>query len=338
MTSTTIKKANWLELLFDLIFVYAVSKATHILAHDGHVGLSQYITFILVMIPIWWIWTGHTLFATRFDTEDTTQRILTLFTMLAVVFWTAFINADFDKYYHGYLLFYVVIRLTLVSMYLNAARKNPLAKPIAKRLGTGFSLGLAVASLSLFFEPPYRYVVLYLGIGIEIITPLLSRHCLKATPVKSHHLPERYGLLTIILLGESVILLATNLTETPWSIIVVITTILGFIIIATLWWLYFDLTEHHTLGKKLGTGQRIIYGHLFVYMGLSSIALFIGYAITMKLGATEHLLLSLFGLFTLFAGLLLIFGWQKIARRAHLRLYFILLASFALTTGLTRLA
>lgn len=337
MNHTIIKKANWLELLFDLIFVYAVSKATHILAHGGHIGFSQYATFILVMIPIWWTWTGHTLFATRFDSEDTTQRILTLFTMLAVVFWTAFINADFDQYYHGYLLFYIIIRLTLVSMYLNAARKNPLAKPIAKRLGAGFSLGLGIASLSLLFEPPYRYVVLYLGIGIEIITPLLSRRCLKATPVKSHHLPERYGLLTIILLGESVIILATNLTETPWSISVVISAILGFIIIATLWWLYFDLTEHHILGKELGTGQRIIYGHLFVYMGLSSIALFIGYAITLKLGPAEHLVLSLFGLITLFAGLLLIFGWRRIANRSHFRLYFILLASFVLTTGLTRL-
>jgi len=337
MTDTIIKKANWLELLFDLIFVYAVSKATHILGHGGHIGIGQYITFILVMIPIWWVWTGHTLFATRFDSEDNTQRILTLFTMLAVVFWTAFINADFDQYYHGYLLFYIIIRLTLVTMYLNTARKNPVARPIAKRLGLGFSLGLAVASLSLLFEPPYRYVVLYLGIGIEIITPLLSRRALKATPVKSHHLPERYGLLTIILLGESVIMLATNLTETPWSTTVIITAVSGFIIIATLWWLYFDLTEHHTLGKQLGAGQHIIYGHLFVYMGLSSIAVFIGYTITLKLGVTEQLSLCLFGLIMLFTGLLLIFGWQKIVSRARLRHYFILLTSIALSMGLPRL-
>jgi len=77
MTTENIKRANWLELLFDLIFVYAVSKATHILAHahNGHIGFEQYGIFILVMIPIWWAWTGHTLFATRFDTEDTGQNI-----------------------------------------------------------------------------------------------------------------------------------------------------------------------------------------------------------------------------------------------------------------------
>ncbi len=57
MSPDNIKKANWLELLFDLIFVYAVSKATHILAntHNGHIEVKQYIAFILVMIPIWWV-------------------------------------------------------------------------------------------------------------------------------------------------------------------------------------------------------------------------------------------------------------------------------------------
>jgi len=338
MNDEIIKKANWLELLFDLIFVYAVSKATHILAHlhEGHIGAGQYVTFVLVMIPIWWTWTGHTLFATRFDTEDVTQRILTLITMLAVVFWTSFINADFDQYYHGYLLFYVIIRLILVTMYWNAARGNPAARPIAKRLGSGFSIGLAVATLSLLFAPPFRYVVLYLGIGIEIITPLLSRRALKAMPVKSHHLPERYGLLTIILLGESVIMLATNLSETPWSASTVSAAAVGFILIATLWWLYFDLTENHTLGKELGAGQRIIYGHLFVYVGLSSIAVFIGYAITLELSIIDHLLLCLFGLGMLFTGFMLIFGWRRIADRVHLRLYFVLLTSIVLSMRFAR--
>ncbi len=339
MVNKIIKRANWLELLFDLIFVYAVSKATHILAHahGGHIAASQYITFILVMIPIWWTWTGHTLFATRFDTEDITQRIFTLTTMLAVVFWTSFINADFDPNYHGYLLFYVVIRLILVSMYWNAARVNPIAKPITIRLCFGFCIGLTVALLSLLFEPPLRYVVLYLGIGIEIMTPLLSRRSLKTMPVKSHHLPERYGLLTIILLGESVIMLATKLSATPWSLFVVIAAITGFILIAALWWAYFDMMESHILGRELGTGQRILYGHLFIYIGLSTIAVFIGYAITPELNTVDHLALSLIGLSSLLIGFVLTFGWHQIIAKEHHRLYVVSLTSIALSIILVHL-
>ncbi len=337
MNIENIKRANWLELLFDLIFVYAVSKATHILAHahDGHVAIGQYITFILVIVPIWWTWTGHTLFSTRFDTEDTRQRLLTLTTMLAVVFWTAFINADFDPNYHGYLAFYVVIRLILVVMYWNSTKTNRLAIPITKRLTTGFLIGLTIAVSSIMFESPVRYAILYLGITVEIITPLLSRKLLKAIPVKSHHLPERYGLLTIILLGESVIMLASSLNKVIWNTSIIAAVISGFIIIAILWWIYFDLMESNILGQDLGTGQRILYGHLFIYIGLSSIAVFIGYSINHQLHLMDHLLLAIFGLVTLLIGFLTAFGWSLIFQRKQAISYLALLGLFLVSLFIT---
>ena len=329
MLDSVIKRANWLELLFDLIFVYAVSKATHILihAHDGHLTLDQYFTFFLVLVPIWWTWTGHTLFATRFDTNDTTQRILTLTQMLAVVFWAAFINADFDPNYLGYLLFYVTIRILLILMYWRAANHNPAAIPIAKRLSIGFSLGLAIAMLSLLFDPPIRYLVLYFGIAIEIATPLLSRKILNTVSVNEHHLPERYGLLTIILLGESVIILASNLADIHWTLSSIGAAISGFLIISAVWWLYFDLMENNLLGKRLGTGQRIIYGHLFVYSGLSIIAVFIGFAINPSLTSVHHLILFSTGFVSLSIGFATTFSLKPMIKREYLLLYFIFFAS-----------
>ena len=85
------------------MYVFAIAKATHVLVHlhDGHVEWSQYGIFFLIMIPVWWAWTGHTMFATRFDTEDPGQRLLTLAQMLAALFLAAFINPDFDSYYHA---------------------------------------------------------------------------------------------------------------------------------------------------------------------------------------------------------------------------------------------
>lgn len=327
MTPDNIKRANWLELLFDLIFVYAVAKATHILAHahNGHIEVKQYIAFILVMIPIWWAWTGHTLFATRFDTEDIGQRMLTLAQMLAVIFWTSYINADFDTYFRGYLLFYVVIRVLLVLMYWRVARNNLSAVLITKHLTTGFLIGLSVAMCSLLLEPPLRYIVLYAGLAIEIITPLLSRNILKMVPVKSHHLPERYGLLTIILLGESVIMIATKLNEVQWTISTVSAAICGFCIISSLWWIYFNLMERHVIGKELDTGQHIIYGHLFLYAGLSSIAVFIGFSIIPELTLTSHLMVFFSGFFVLCVGLATIFGLKTVVNKAYLVLFIIII-------------
>jgi len=330
MTSEKIKRANWLELLFDLIFVFAVSKATHILAHahDGHLGYEQYVTFILVMIPIWWAWTGHTLFATRFDTEDTSQKLLTLTQMLAVVFWTTFINADFDPHYQGYLLFYVLIRVLLIMMYWRATRYNTASIPVAKKLSAGFSLGLFVVISSLLFESPLRYFIMYAGIAIEILTPLLSRKVLKAVPVKSHHLPERYGLLTIILLGESVIMLAAKLNESQWTGITVGAAISGFLLLSALWWLYFNLVEKHLIGQNLNTGQHVIYGHLFIYSGLSAIAVFIGYSVKPELTFLSHIMLFLTGILALFSGLLFIFGQKAILEKeSHITILIIILSA-----------
>jgi len=325
VTGSEIKRANWLELLFDLIFVYAVSKATHILAHahDGHLTVEQYIKFVLIIMPIWWAWTGYTSFATRFDCKDTTQRILTLAQMLAVVFWAAFFNVDFDPNYPGYLSFYVLIRVLLILMYWRAVKHNPIAYPIAKRLSTGFSLGLSIAALSLLFEPPLRYLVLYAGISIEIITPLVSRNILKTVPVNSHHLPERYGLLTIILLGESVVMIASALSESSWTAYTIGAAIAGFLIIATVWWLYFTLMEEDLLGKALGTGQHIIYGHLFVYAGLSILAVFIGFSVAPALTFYHHLVLLTVGFTISCIGFIIIFSANSLIRKKYLWLYFI---------------
>ena len=333
MIPSTIKRANWLELLFDLIFVFAVAKATHILmhAHDGHIAFEQYVTFILVMTPIWWAWTGHTLFATRFDTEDTGQRILTLAQMLAVVFWTSFINADFDPNYRGYLLFYVLIRVLLILMYWRSTKYNPLSVPICKRLSIGFSIGIMVSLSSLLFESPIRYIVLYAGIGIEILTPLLSRKVLATVPVKSHHLPERYGLLSIILLGESVIMIAAKLNEVQWSVYTVSTAIAGFFILSAIWWMYFNLMERHVIGKELRTGQHVIYGHLFVYSGMSIIAVFIGFSIVPELTLVSYLLLFSTGLVALYIGYIIIFGLNALLKKDQFLQLVIIMLSVAVS-------
>ena len=331
MVPNTTKRANWLELFFDLIFVYAVAKATHILAHahNGHIAFEQYVTFILVMTPIWWAWTGHTLFATRFDTEDTGQRILTLAQMLAVVFWTSFINADFDPNYRGYLLFYVLIRVLLILMYWRSTKYIPLSVPISKRLSIGFSIGIMVALSSLFFESPIRYIILYAGIGIEILTPLLSRKILATVPVKSHHLPERYGILTIILLGETVMMIATKLNEVQWTVNTVGTAIAGFFILSAIWWMNFSLMDRHVIGKELRTGQHVIYGHLFVYSGMSIIAVFIGFSIVPQLTFVSHLLLFVAGLVAMYVGYIIIYGISALVKTNQLlQLIIIMFSAF----------
>lgn len=292
-----VKRADWLELFFDLVFVYAIAKATHTIAHphDGHIAAQSYGLFFLIIIPIWWAWTGHTLFSTRFGTADTTHRLLTLSQMLAALFLTAFISPDFDPNYLGFLTCYLVVRLLLIVMYLRAATQDPSAAPVAYGLSIGFAIGLAVALSSLLFDPPWRYLALFAGIAIEIASPIFLRSKLKAFPVDKHHLPERFGLLTIILLGESVVALGSPMSDTAWAALTVPSAVLGFTVLAAAWWLYFSLTDERIIGRELGHGQRIIYGHLPLYAGLAIVANFVRFAINPVLTVADHGIMAVAG-------------------------------------------
>lgn len=300
-----VKKANWLELFFDLVFVYAIAKTTHFIAdpHDGRISLEAYGQFALTLIPIWWAWTGHTLLSTRFDTEDVAHRLLTLAQMLGALFLAAFINPDFDATYTGFLLSYLAIRLLLVAMYLRAGFLRHEITPVTTPMASGFGFGLLVAASSFLFDPPTRYVVLYAGIFVEIATPIFLRSRLATVPVNAHHLLERFGLFTIILLGESVVALGAPIGEGALTAASAAAVVVGFVLLSVAWWTYFDLADERIVGLERGHAQRIVYGHLPLYAGLAVLANFTRFALDPALTVLDHLIMGLLGV-ALFLGAL----------------------------------
>jgi low temperature requirement protein LtrA len=300
-----VKRAGWLELFFDLVFVYAIAKTTHVIAHphDGHISLDAYIKFALILVPVWWAWTGHTLFSTRFDSKDTAHRLLTLAQMLATLFLAAFINPEFDATYPGFLLSYLAIRLILVAMYLRAGSMDRDKSHVTSAMALGFGLGLVVAASSYLFPSPVRYFVLYAGIAIEVATPIFLRARLATVPVSEHHLPERFGLLTIILLGESVVALGAPMSESGLTAASAVAAVAGFVVLSAAWWIYFDLTDERIVGRELGHAQRIVYGHLPLYAGLAVFANFVRFALVPAINVLDHMMMGVLGT-VLFVGAL----------------------------------
>ncbi|WP_338452465.1 low temperature requirement protein A [Niallia oryzisoli] len=269
------KKVTWLELFYDLLFVAAVAAATHVLLHveDSHIHTEYLVKFVLIFIPIWWAWVGQTIFVNRFGKDLFHQRIFLILQMFFVLIMTSSLSADFDPNYLSFLIGYIGLRAMTAIQYLIVQRiETGVRKLAALFLGRYFWIGIVISLFSVFFDSWVRYAVLYSGILIDIIVPILGRKCLEKVPPNTAHLLERFGLFTIILFGEALIstLAVIQPTQGNWNSINF--AIISFILIISMWWQYFDNMEKK-LDKSLQTsGQIIIYGHLFILMSLSMIA------------------------------------------------------------------
>lgn len=269
------KKVTWLELFYDLLFVAAVSKATHVLLHVEHSSITwEHLSkFILIFVPIWWAWVGQTMYNNRFGQDTLKHRLFIVVQMFFVLIMTASLNVDFDAYYVPFFIGYIGLRIITTVQYLLTARSEVLHKlQTARFFGTYFWLGIAVSSCSLFFDSWLRYAILYAGIILDIIVPLIGRKHLVVTPIHTPHLLERFSLFTLILLGESVVSLLSILDAGDMSFTSIAFVALSFILVIAIWWQYFENMEKNVDKTKRTAGQTIIYGHLFIYLSLCMIA------------------------------------------------------------------
>src|SRR2546423_6000156 len=207
------RAASQLELLFDLVFVVAVAAATAQLAHriaDGHalIGLAG---FLQVFFAIWWAWMNFTWFASSYDTDDVAYRLLTMVQMAGVLVLAAGVPATVTGDYRAVAAGYLVMRIGLVAQWLRAGLEDPARRRTAFRYAAGITvLQLGWVGWLLLGETGVLSPVCFLALAAaELAVPRWAERP-GATTWHPHHIAERYGLFTIILLGESVLAAITG--------------------------------------------------------------------------------------------------------------------------------
>ena len=108
----------------------------------------------------------------------------------------------------GFVIAYVVLRSLMVGLYLRSYRHVPSARPLIARYAAGYSLGIALWLVSLLFPAPARYVLWGVALAWEYSLPVRFRRFHSAIPVSTSHVPERFGLFTIIVFGETIVAVA----------------------------------------------------------------------------------------------------------------------------------
>ncbi|MGC5023080.1 low temperature requirement protein A [Micromonospora sp. DT47] len=261
-----------LELLFDLCFVAAVRQAADRLHHNlgeadiGH-GIGLY---PVVFFAIWWAWMNFTTFASAYDPEDDVYRLTTLVQIAGALVIAggvprAFDHGDFSVITYGY----VIMRLAMVGQWLRVARSDPERRATALRYAVGIVV-LQAAWIGRLALPEGWHWLLpgFLAIVLaELLLPFWAR---RPAPIIWHprHITERYGLFTIIVLGESV-LAASLAIQTAFDRGTKASTLLsiagaGVVIVFAMWWLYFDRPVQHLAASPRvallwGYGQYLIF-------------------------------------------------------------------------------
>jgi low temperature requirement protein LtrA len=276
------RAATPLELFFDLVFVVAIAQASSELHHalvEARVA-EGLLSYGMVFFAIWWAWMNFTWFASAYDPDDLPYR-LTVFVqitgslILAAGIPRAFETHDFAIATAGY----VVMRLALVGQWLRAARSDPLRARCARR----YALGIAACQtgwVGLLFTPSPLSLPGFFGLVLaELLVPAWAERC-GGTTWHPGHIVERYGLFTIIVLGESILAASIAIQSAIHGGATGLAGLVtgGLLVVFSMWWLYF----YRPMGDLLTTMPRAFlwgYGHLVVFAAGTAVGAGLGVAV-----------------------------------------------------------
>jgi low temperature requirement protein LtrA len=317
------RSATVLELFFDLCFVVAVAQAAAALHHevrDGHVG-NGVVGYVTLFFAIWWAWMNFTWFASAYDTDDVAYRLTTLLQIAGALILAAGVPDAMDgRDFAAITLGYVVMRLAMVTQWLRAAA----ADPPHRRSSLRFAAGIAVVQVGwvlrlLLPEGPGMAGFLVL-VAAELAVPIWAE---RAAPTTWHprHIAERYGLFTLIVLGEcvlsSTLAIQSALEEDAVLADLATTAAGGLLTVFGMWWLYFNKEAAEFL-TSLRAGITWGYGHYLVFASAAAVGA--GLAVNVD-HVTHHAAIGARGsaaAFTIPVALFLLAVWALQLRPHHL--------------------
>ncbi|GAB3265212.1 hypothetical protein GCM10027425_30560 [Alteromonas gracilis] len=270
------RAATPLELAFDLCFVVAVAFLAAELHHglaDGH-AWTALATYALLFVPIWWAWMSYTWFATSFSHDDRWTRILTFAQMGGILAVAAAIPAAADGDLLPFAAAYALMRVPLILQWLRSAAADPVHRAFAGTYAAGSAVAQALWVLGALLGGLLGAVVFVMALGVELGTPMRAVRRAPGRVFHARHIAERYGLFTIIVLGETVLAVSVGLREVlerglgAQSVVLVAGALVSA---AALWWVYFAALSTHALVRNRAAAFVWGYGHYVVFAAIAAI-------------------------------------------------------------------
>lgn len=332
-TSREGDRATTLELFFDLVYVFAFTQVTALMAHgyeEGH-GAVAVLQGLVILALIWWSWTSYTWLANQAHADRGIVRIGVVLAILLMFLVSLVIPEVYHDLEGGlfapmvFVVAYVAVRLVHATVYVIAAGSDAaLRRQVIVSMSSALLPAAALLVIGALVGEPYQVWIWAVAIALDLIVVYATSSGGDWRLNSTTHFAERHGLVVILALGESIVAIGLGVAQLPISTEIVVGSVLAVGLCIGAWWVYFEhlaaKVEHIVANRAEGVARTGLAVDVYTFLHLSLVAGIVLMALGIE-QAMHHVeggeMLGLFGAAALGGGLsLYLAGTGFIWRRA----------------------
>jgi low temperature requirement protein LtrA len=273
------RSVTFLELFYDLVYVVLISQLAHALS--THADLEGVAGFAFLFGLVWLAWLNGTMYHDLHGNNDIRTRVFTFLQMFTVAAMAVFAHNALGEGSAGFALSFAAYQLILTYLWWRTGVHDPDHRPLSQPYALAFLFSTLLFVLSVFLPAPWRFGLWGLGLLISLALPLVTFSLGRNNPQVQAQIDlslsvspsavERFGLFTIIVLGEVIVGVVSGVAgqhHLDW--LVGITAALGMAIAIGLWWVYFDYISQHFPISKRSKVASWLYLHLPMTAGIAA--------------------------------------------------------------------
>jgi low temperature requirement protein LtrA len=270
-----------LELFFDLVFVFALTQVTVLLAEEPTWG--GLLRGMLVLAALWWAWSTYAWLTSATDVDEGGVRLVMLASMGAMFGVALAVPGAFGDDAVLFGVAYLLVRLLHLLLSATVARDDPDRLGALLRFAPTAIFGASLLVLAGFLDGNERIAVWVVALAIDYLGPVVIGVG-QGWQVAPEHFAERHGLIILIALGESIIAIGLG-AGFELGTGVIVAAALGIVVVSALWWLYFDVAAifaRRRLMEAKGLELHRLALHAYSYLHLPMIAGIVLFAFGLK--------------------------------------------------------
>ena len=260
----SIKRASWLELFYDLVFVALVAQLTYAIA-EYHNTWLDWVHVLIVGLLIFFAWLGTTVSRNLGEEENNLERLLVQIQMVFAFSMSLSLTTVFEGGLTQFLFGYALVRFVQIYLILRLYKLQPEQAPKTKNVIQGMTIAAILVCIAAIAPMPYAYILVGMAILLEIFNPMAKGKGNTPRMLNVHHIQERLGLFLLLVIGESVLVVAIANTVAEDAIQKPVIVLSGLVMMMAFWWTYFKHLDMCGAGRRPKNMMVYLYAHAWLF-------------------------------------------------------------------------